>query len=292
MTANATAIANTAAIPNTATTIPSNSTPTTVTAVPTNPSGPLPIVINSVLYILVPTLTNPPQQTANLCNHTGTAYQVNDLLDFRGMIAEMGPHSMSLNWGHYSKVADHSDTDASNITLPSTPFTPLHLLESPFILDTGATCHISPERSDFQNLKSIQPYPIKGLGGTCIYAMGVGMIELTMEVGHCLMLHNALFVPSSSVRLISVLTLNRDSGTISCFDKKTCWILDKETGATVAQGVVSTTWNLYQLSPFTPCVVPPPNNSDTTLYASQIPDVKTWHCRLGHCNTCTIINMA
>ena len=168
------------------------------------------------------------------------------------MIAKMGPHSTSLDWGHYTKVADPSDANTSHVASPSTPFTPLHLSELPFILDTGATCHISPERSDFQNLRTIQPHLIKGLGGTCIYAMGMGTVKLTMEDRHHLTLHNALFIPFSSVHLISVLTLNRNSGTISCFDKKICWILKKETGATIAQGVVSTTQNLYLLSSFAP----------------------------------------
>lgn len=267
-TTNTTPATNTTTTTNTITTAPSNPAPTTVTAVPANSSGGSPVVINGVSYILVPTPTNRPQQTANLCDHTGAMYRVNDLLDFSGMIAEMGPHRTSLDWGHYTKVADHLDNNTSHVASPSTPFSPLHLSESPFILDTGATCHISPERSDFQNLRTIQPHPIKGLGGTCIYAMGMGTIELTMEDGHRLTLHDAPFVPSSSVRLISVLTLNRDSGTVSCFDEKTCWILKKETGTTVAQGVVSTTRNLYLLSFFAPRIIPPSNNADTTLYAS------------------------
>ena len=198
-TTSATLTTNTTATTNATTTTPSNSALTTVTAVPTNSSGGSPVVINGVLYILVPTPTNPPQQTANLCDHTGVMYRVNDLLDFSSMIAEMGPHRTSLNWGHYTKVADPSDTNASYIALPSTPFIPLHLLELPFILDTGTICHILPEHSNFQNLKTIQPYPIKGLGGTCVYAMGMGMVKLTMEDGHCLTLHDALFIPSSSV---------------------------------------------------------------------------------------------
>ena len=27
-------------------------------------------------------------------------------------------------------------------------------------------------------------------------------------------------------------------------------------------------------------------------YAARIPNVETWHCRLGHCNARSIINMA
>ena len=267
-TANATLTTNTTTTTNATTTTPSTAAPVAVTAVPASSSGSSPVVINGISYILVLTPTTPTQQTANLCDHTGGTYRFNNLLDFSGMIAEMGAHSTSLDWGHYTKVADPSDANTSHVALPSTPFTPLHLSESPFVLDTGATCHISPECSDFQNLRTIQPHPIKGLGGTCVYAMGMGTVELTIEDRYHLTLHNALFVPSSSVRLISVLTLNCDSGTISCFDKKTCWILKKETGATIAQGVVSTTRNLYLISSFAPQVIPSSSNANTTLYAS------------------------
>jgi len=63
-------------------------------------------------------------------------------------------------------------------------------------------------------------------------------------------------------------------------------------GTTIAQGIVSTTRNLYLLSSFAPHVIPSPNSADTTFYASQIPNVETWHHRLGHCNARTIIDMA
>jgi len=248
-------------------TVSSNPTPNTATNIP--PTNPTPITINGVSYIPVPTPTIVPQQTANLCDHTGAPYRVNDLLDFRGMVAKLETPITSLDWEDYSRAADPSDIHLPPAAFASTPFPATRLEELPFILDTGATCHISPEHSDFQNLRSIQPHPIKGLGGSCVYATGLGTIQLDVGGGQHLTLHNALFALSSSVRLISVVTLNRDSKTISCFDENVCWVLDKQTGTTITQGAVSNTRNLYLISHFAPHIVPnPPPSNHTSLYAS------------------------
>ena len=220
-------------------------------------------------------------------------YRANDLLDFRGMIAESGPPTTSIDWEQYSRTADPSDAQIPITAFPSTPFPAMRLDELPFVLDTGATCHISPERSDFQNLTPIQPHPIKGLGGACVNAVGMGTIELAVGDGKFLMLRNALFAPSSSVQLISIGVLNKDSKTVSCFDENVCWILDKQTGATIARGEIPNGQNLYSISSFAPYIVPSPSRADdTSLYATRVPDIETWHRRLGHCNTRTIIDMA
>ena len=299
------------------TTTPSSITlvPTTsaATAMPTTPTtagpspstamvsalmtAPTPIVINGISYFPAPSSTSLIPQTANVCDHTGFPYGASDLLNFRAFIAaDDVPPKASLNWANYSKATDLGDAHAHITDPPSLPFLAMRLEEYPFVLDTGATCHISPERSDFQVIRPIQPHPIKGLGGACIYAVGVGSIELAVGNDQRLLLHNALFAPASSVRLISVLSLNRDSKSISCFDEKTCWIIDKQSGNTIAQGIVSPTRNLYTVASFDPKIIPSsqPNRSmrDTGFYASRVPDVETWHRRLGHCNTRTIIDMA
>src|SRR6266849_661094 len=76
----------------------------------------------------------------------------------------------------------------------------------PFIIDTGATCHISPFLSVFGSVHPISPHPIKGLGTQAINAVGVGTIELQTPSG-LLLLRDAFFVPDSTVRLISIFLL-------------------------------------------------------------------------------------
>ncbi|CDO76493.1 hypothetical protein BN946_scf184622.g1 [Trametes cinnabarina] len=77
----------------------------------------------------------------------------------------------------------------------------------PFLFDSGATAHISPHRSDFEELTPTDPRGIRGVNGGLIYATGVGTIRLPLESGKSLVLTEALHVPASTVRLISVRAL-------------------------------------------------------------------------------------
>jgi hypothetical protein len=76
-----------------------------------------------------------------------------------------------------------------------------------FIIDTGATCHISPILSDFKFICAIKPHPIKGLGDHSVNAIGMGIIELKTPSGQ-LTLKDALYVPNTSICLISVFLLS------------------------------------------------------------------------------------
>jgi transposase InsO family protein len=183
------------------------------------------------------------------------------------------------------------------------------LTDSPFFLATGANAHISPERSDFKTLRSISPHPISGVGGSCIYAIGNGTIEITASTGHKFTLDNALFAPASKIRLISVLNLNRSGPYISHFDKSSFWLTNTN-GATVLRGSVYENRRLYGLSLSNARTTHEPiasnaaltsktssttgtnNMPTTTLYTSRTPDVETWHRRLGHCDFGAIIDMA
>ena len=62
---------------------------------------------------------------------------------------------------------------------------------------------------------------------------------------------------------------------------------------TVARGIISNTCNLYSLTTKEPLIARPktPNAFDALL-ASWVPDLDTWHRRLGHCNMQTVLDMA
>lgn len=92
----------------------------------------------------------------------------------------------------------------------------------PFILDTGGHLPHIPERTDFKTLDTIFPYLMRGLGGSCVYAIGVGTIELRIAKGRKLTLQNLLSIPTSTIRLISVLTLNRAGRLTSHFGSDSC----------------------------------------------------------------------
>jgi len=177
------------------------------------------------------------------------------------------------------------------------------LSESPFFLDTGANAHISPERSDFKALRPIPPHPISGVGGTYIYVVGVGTIEIHIAGGHKLTLDNVLYAPASTVRLISVLTLNRSGRYTSHFDDNSFWLTNSG-GATILHGNVHEGRKLYNLSLSnvksihkwnepTAADGPSPNAMPSgAFHANRTPNVETWHHCLGHCNVGAIVDMA
>jgi hypothetical protein len=77
-------------------------------------------------------------------------------------------------------------------------------MDFPFIVDTGATVHISPDHSDFLHLHPIQPRSVKGIRGSSITAIGVGNIKLREARGASITLHNVLYIPNVTVRLIHI----------------------------------------------------------------------------------------
>jgi len=154
---------------------------------------------------------------------------------------------------------------------------------SPFILDTGATCHMSHVRSDFISLEPIAQHPVKGIGGHAVHAVGVGDIVLTLPNGHILRLNRILHAPNAGMRLISVRALNKSGNYTSHFDTDSCWITDAN-HVEILCGTVSPLLGLYML--------PPPSPEATLIATARTPNITTWHRHLGHCNVHTIVEMA
>jgi hypothetical protein len=74
-----------------------------------------------------------------------------------------------------------------------------------WFLDSCASTHVSFERSDFYSLHPLSsPHVVRGIGGSLISAVGIGSIHLKISNDSVLTLHNVLFIPSASARLISV----------------------------------------------------------------------------------------
>jgi hypothetical protein len=260
--------------------------PATTTAAPVNS-----VIIGGISYVLtpVPTTNAPVSHSVNLCDYTGSPLVMDDLIGYRAFITINDTSHASLDWVSYSKAVDLSGIEAL------TTHGPAPACNYPFILDSGATCHISPERSDFKRLSPIPLHPVKGLSGTCVYAIGLGDIELSLDTGHRILLRNTLFIPSSTVRLISVLSLNRDNNNCCHFGPKSCWITN-EHNVTIAHGSISTTCDLYILDS-TPSLIRGDtptlqNRSHVSLHAARTPDVETRHRRLGHCAIRTVVDMA
>lgn len=84
---------------------------------------------------------------------------------------------------------------------------PVAIDQFPFILDSGCSIHISSQHSDFSDLQHIKNHIIHGVGSSQITATGVGTICLSLGGGSTLTLDNVLFIPNSTIRLISIACL-------------------------------------------------------------------------------------
>ena len=121
-------------------------------------------------------------------------------------------------------------------------------VEKPWILDSGASCHMSPFPSDFL---SIQPTrkSITVANGVKIFSTGVGTAKTSTRVHgkeHRLNLREALLVPDLTERLVSIHKLDA-LGLIVKFENSAVTISDKA-GKLVAAGVKN--GSVYQLSVF------------------------------------------
>jgi hypothetical protein len=116
--------------------------------------------------------------------------------EYLAVLVTMDDPCTSVNWNSHMQ-------STSTPALPECVYsgrTPIaRINKCPFILDTGATCHISPEASNFKVLKAILYCPVKGLCGSAIYVVGMGDIDLCIAGGHVLKLTDVLYIPESSI---------------------------------------------------------------------------------------------
>lgn len=149
-------------------------------------------------------------------------------------------------------------------------------------MDSGATIHISQDATDFTSLQPIQNKPICGVGNSPIVATGVGTICLHTGDGCFLDLKDMLYVPKSTVKVISVSKLTNIFGITTLFTNTKATLTAKSNGKLIATGFLISSCNLYALN----------TAVDSVLAIHASPDLKTWHLRLGHANYQSIIQMA
>ena len=188
----------------------------------------------------------------------------------------------SVDWSDYTC----DDLHVADFDLKVTTGSRSRMLVDPglFFLDTGATVHIMPIASDFFDLQRIAPRSVHGVGGSSIQALGIGSIKLVMGRGAHILLENVLFIPSATVRLISVGALCRSMKFIAHFDEFSCW-LTKRNGTRVATGILGKNRALYSLTGNSPLV-------DHAFLSHRVPDLASWHRRLGRTNYHSIVEMA
>ena len=204
-------------------------------------------------------------------------------VEYEGWLVFEEEPRATVDWNTHTKPSDVAAISEIS-PINQNNHTPISLDELPFYVDTGATVHISPEKSDFLTLKPTTARSVKGVGGSSVTAIGIGSIKLRVARGAYIILQNALYIPNATVRLISVSTLARDNQAIAHFDESSCWITNKSTNAIIARGTLLPNKNLYSLALH-------------SIYAEHVfttqhaPDLETLHRRLGHANYQTLKDM-
>ena len=172
--------------------------------------------------------------------------------------------------------------------------------DSPYLSDSCASVHISCERGDFITLRPLSnPRRVWGLGGSTVEAVGIGAVKIKVAKGSFMLLEPVLFIPTSTVRLVSVALLAK-AGFVTSFDFSRSEIRNKRAGnMLVATGEIIPGINVYKLNHLS--IVHPVSNftipalSKDRAYLSQsacIPTLDTWHRRLGQVNNQAILDMA
>ena len=206
-----------------------------------------------------------------------------ETVEYEGWLVFEEEPRATIDWNAHTKPSDVAAISEIS-PIQQTNRTPISFEDLPFYVDTGATVHISPERSDFLTLRPISARAVKGVGGSSVTAIGIGDIKLRIARGAHITLQNALYIPNATVRLISVSTLAYDNKAVAHFDEDTCWITNKSTNAIIAHGTLLPNKKLYSLDLISA-------QAEHALSAQHAPNLETLHRRLGHANYQTLRDM-
>ena len=205
-----------------------------------------------------------------------------DKFEYESFLAMEPEPVASVDWCKYTNP--DVDIAAISVCAPTGPCTVISTDAGSFFLDTGATTHISPCRNNFFDLCPIPPWSVKGVGGSSIQAVGIGTVKLVIGRGAHILLPDILFIPNTSVCLISISSLCCSAKFIAYFDEDSCW-LKKKDGSWVASGVLGKSRSCYYLNGAAPSI------DHAFISPHHAPDLETWHHCIGHTNYQSIINM-
>ncbi|KAG7599135.1 GAG-pre-integrase domain [Arabidopsis suecica] len=142
---------------------------------------------------------------------------------------------------------------------------------SAWVIDTGATNHISHEQSSFLSFKPIQN-TVNLPNGISVSIVGIGTIHL----GRNLILHDVLYIPQFKFNLLSVSALTNSMGCRVWFDRISCEIQDPTQGLMIGTG--RQVANLYFLDiESLSC-----QGTSLSVVAASVSSPELWHQRLGH----------
>ena len=188
----------------------------------------------------------------------------------------------SVDWHERRRTEDLDLMAVTAAPLPTTSRRMTISLDTfPFLLDSACTTHISPDRSDFMTLHPTANRTVTGVGGSTISALGIGTIKLVIAKGSYVLLENVLFIPASTVCLISIGCITESLQCSITFDASTV-TLKNRSGSLFATGTQLPTRKLYSLD----CT------HLSTEHVFHTADLDTWHRQLGHALNQCILDLA
>ena len=145
-----------------------------------------------------------------------------------------------------------------------------------WIIDTGATNHITYNLSMLTDYHHIEPVTITMPNNTRVVATSAGTVHLSDN----LHLHNVLFVPKFHANLLSIPQLLKTSQCYAVFDANFCFFVQNNTKRTI--GTAKLRHGLYMISfPVTESASLV-QNSICNFNSTDTSDSLLWHIRLGH----------
>ena len=112
-----------------------------------------------------------------------------------------------------------------------------------WILDSGATDHVSSSQTNFHSYHQINPITVKLLNGHLVHATHLGTIQLSTFIT----LHDVLYVPAFTFNLISISKLVSSTNCKLIFSSNICILQDMTTKVRIGTAEVSC--GLYQFTP-------------------------------------------
>ena len=159
--------------------------------------------------------------------------------------------------------------------------------KSIWILDTGATCHVSNDRSLFTEFREVNDTIRQG--SVVSYAAGIGPVNLTVKTPKGpvqLTLKEVLYAPSFRLNILSYSTMHRHGLSLEISNKKAS-LLTQNKKVEMLLYLEEGLWSLDLEK----------DNENQVLITKKLEkkpskaSVETWHQRLGHLNDADMKNV-
>ena len=144
----------------------------------------------------------------------------------------------------------------------------------PWILDSGATDHVTCSLHNFHSHKQVSPVTVKLPNGHFVRATCSGTIQLSPNIT----LHDVLYIPAFTFNLISISKLVSSVNCELIFSSTSCTLQEMNNHTKI--GTVEAKHGLYYLVP-NQLTTKTVNSIITHPQCTVIP-IDLWHFRLGH----------